>query len=63
MHVRTDYVFDGTKQEPYVETDEPHLQSAYGTSKHAGKPLLRDFCEPLAEMLGWLEGPGGSERV
>jgi dTDP-4-dehydrorhamnose reductase len=29
----TDYVFDGTKREPYVESDAPNPQSAYGRSK------------------------------
>ena len=29
----TDYVFDGTKREPYVESDAPNPQSAYGRTK------------------------------
>jgi dTDP-4-dehydrorhamnose reductase len=35
--VSTDYVFDGTKPEPYHEWDRPNPQSAYGRSKWAGE--------------------------
>src|SRR5262249_8899040 len=37
IHISTDYVFDGTKAAPYVETDEAHPISAYGESKLAGE--------------------------
>ncbi|KPP80666.1 MAG: dTDP-4-dehydrorhamnose reductase RmlD [Oceanicaulis sp. HLUCCA04] len=37
VHVSTDYVFDGSKPEPYVETDATNPQSAYGRSKRAGE--------------------------
>jgi dTDP-4-dehydrorhamnose reductase len=35
--VSTDYVFDGTKPEPYHEWDRPNPQSVYGRSKWAGE--------------------------
>ncbi len=37
IHVSTDYVFDGDKGAPYVETDAPKPIGVYGASKHAGE--------------------------
>jgi dTDP-4-dehydrorhamnose reductase len=36
-YMSTDYVFDGTKGEPYVESDTPHPRSIYGQTKLAGE--------------------------
>src|SRR5690348_5505117 len=41
MHVSTDYVFDGRKQAPYIESDTPAPLNAYGVSKLAGEHLIR----------------------
>lgn len=41
LYVSTDYVFDGAKRAPYVETDLPNPISAYGASKLAGELLIR----------------------
>ena len=41
VHYSTDYVFDGTKGAPYIETDTPNPQSVYAESKHLGERLLR----------------------
>jgi dTDP-4-dehydrorhamnose reductase len=37
LYVSTDYVFDGSKRAPYLESDEPRPLSSYGRSKLAGE--------------------------
>lgn len=45
MHISTDYIFDGTKSSPYVETDNANPQSVYGLSKWEGEEATRNHCE------------------
>ncbi|TWT12894.1 dTDP-4-dehydrorhamnose reductase [Reyranella sp. CPCC 100927] len=40
LHVSTDYVFDGKKKKPYVETDAPLPLNVYGNSKVAGESFV-----------------------
>ena len=42
IHYSTDYVFDGAKEMPYVEEDEPNPLNVYGRSKLAGEQAISD---------------------
>jgi dTDP-4-dehydrorhamnose reductase len=41
VHISTDYVFDGAKQAPYVESDAPFPLNVYGNSKLSGEYFVR----------------------
>ena len=41
----TDYVFDGRKQKPYVETDAVFPQSVYAVTKYAGEQFILNYSE------------------
>ncbi|HEV8681909.1 MAG TPA: dTDP-4-dehydrorhamnose reductase [Actinomycetota bacterium] len=59
VYTSTDYVFDGEKEEPYVESDSPNPLSAYGRSKLAGEDEVRLRApEHLVVRTGWLFGVG-----
>ncbi len=68
VHVSTDYVFDGAKAAPYLESDCPLPLNAYGNSKLAGELFVRSLaakhwvlrvsglfgCNPCLEKAGGL---------
>ena len=43
VYISTDYVFDGTKGKPYVESDLPNPINTYGLSKYAGEIFTKNY--------------------
>jgi dTDP-4-dehydrorhamnose reductase len=60
VYYSTDYVFDGAKASPYVESDEPRPLSAYGRSKLAGERVVEDG---WIVRSSWLFGSTGHNFV
>ena len=44
VHFSTDYIFDGQKNSPYLETDSPNPLSVYGESKLEGERFIEENC-------------------
>ncbi len=60
IHYSTDYVFDGALDRPYVETDTPNPQSAYGRSKLAGEQaIIATGADHLILRTCWVYGTRG----
>ncbi|HLW35262.1 MAG TPA: dTDP-4-dehydrorhamnose reductase [Chthoniobacterales bacterium] len=58
IHISTDYVFDGTKRQPYVEDDAANPISVYGESKRAGeKFVLQTSDRHIVVRVSWVFGP------
>ena len=64
IHVSTDYVFDGTKTTPYIETDTVNPQSVYGKSKQEGESELMRLCsDSIIIRTAWLYSVYGNNFV
>jgi dTDP-4-dehydrorhamnose reductase len=61
VYFSTDYVFDGRKREPYLESDGPNPASAYGRSKLHGEAAAGERAWILRSS--WLFGPTGHNFV
>ena len=61
VYYSTDYVFDGRKTEPYVESDGPNPQSAYGRTKLHGEAAAGE--RAWIVRSSWLFGPTGTNFV
>lgn len=61
IHVSSDYVFDGGKTSPYVESDPVGPLSAYGRSKLAGERAVAEQASDRHTTVrsSWLFGPAG----
>jgi len=61
VHYSTDYVFDGSKTTPYLETDPANPLNAYGKSKLEGEEALRNSgCDHLIFRTSWVYSRQGS---
>jgi dTDP-4-dehydrorhamnose reductase len=64
VHVSTDYVFDGSKHEPWVESDPVAPLQAYGRTKLAGEVAVAESgAEHAIVRTSWLFGAGGPNFV
>jgi dTDP-4-dehydrorhamnose reductase len=54
IHFSTDYVFDGLKKEPYLETDQANPQSVYGQTKWEGEEAVRQHTKHIILRTSWV---------
>ena len=64
IHYSTDYVFDGNKKEPYIESDPVNPLSVYGQSKLQGEQYIHySGCKHLIFRTSWVFSAHGSNFV
>lgn len=60
VHYSTDYIFDGAKSSPWIETDAPNPLNVYGASKLAGEQAVASTGGKfLIFRTSWVYGPHG----
>lgn len=64
IYISTDYVFDGTKTEPYTPQDTPNPINNYGLTKFKGEEVVRKYCpKHYIARTAWLYGHHGKNFV
>lgn len=64
IYISTDYVFDGTKDGEYVETDIPNPINVYGASKLKGEQYVQQFLEKYYIVrISWVFGVNGNNFI
>jgi dTDP-4-dehydrorhamnose reductase len=64
VYLSTDYIFDGKKGKPYLESDPPHPLNVYGHSKLKGERYVQEAVKDhLIVRTQWLYGPFGKNFV
>jgi len=60
IYFSTDYIFDGTKGSPYLESDQPNPKTVYGKSKLEGEKRIVELTDNYAILrIAWLYGAYG----
>lgn len=61
VHYSTDYVFDGSGSQPWIESDTPAPLNVYGQTKLEGEQLIVEYCkEHLILRTSWVYAARGS---
>lgn len=61
VHYSTDYVFDGSGQRPWCESDIPAPLNVYGHTKLAGEQAVQQYCQRhLILRTSWVYGARGN---
>jgi dTDP-4-dehydrorhamnose reductase len=61
VHYSTDYVFDGSKPGPWIESDAPRPLNVYGASKLAGEQAIQNSrAKHVIFRTSWVYGPHGN---
>ena len=64
VQISTDFIFDGVKAEPYLETDLPNPINRYGETKWFGEAFIKELCSRFFIVrTSWLYGHYGHNFV